>query len=262
MKSTTYSTDTTLTLQSISRPCLQYSNSVFSKHQLHAISNRNIEHQHYPSDWIILSFIACFILAAWSHFFYFKRLRQIFHAPLSQRFLNILTKEGLLFKERITIALSIIYIVTFSFLLSLLLKLLFPDILSRFPHYQVFLACAAGNIVFWSLKISAIRVLGLVFQTMPVTQDYVQNILSFSFITGLLLLPFLILTVFLQSEILLYITLIMTGLLYLFRVMRGFFIGISLKKFSYLFLFVYLCSLEILPLLVILKGLYLFNKGF
>jgi hypothetical protein len=35
--------------------------------------------------------------------------------------------------------------------------------------------------------------------------------------------------------------------------LRGFLIGISITKFSWLFLFVYLCTLEILPLVVFLK---------
>ena len=67
---------------------------------------------------------------------------------------------------------------------------------------------------------------------MPTTHVYLQNVLSFSFITGLILLPLLILVLFLQSTILLYITLVIIVLMNFFRVMRGFFIGISLKKLS------------------------------
>jgi len=137
-----------------------------------------------------------------------------------------------------------------------------PGTFSRLSDSQVFTICAGGLLLFWLIKISFIWFLGVVFRTIPTTQDYLQNILAFSFITGIFLLPLLILTTFLHSNIIAYITLISIGLLYFFRVMRGFFIGISLKKFSYLFLFVYLCSLEILPLLVILKGLYLISKGY
>ena len=199
---------------------------------------------------------------AWVQFFYFKRIRQIYYAPLSQRFLNLLTKEGNLFRERISVALTIIYLFTYSLFLSLIIKEFIPGIMSRFTDYQVFALCAAAIILFWVLKIFTIRFLGIVFRTTSSTSDYLQNILVSMFISGLILLPLLLLTVFLHSDILIYITLITICLLYIFRVMRGYFIGISLKKFSYLFLFVYLCSLEILPLLVILKGLYLISKGY
>jgi len=243
-------------------PSKQYEASVFREHQLQAGNFRNSERQHYPPDWIVLSFLACLIIVAWLHFVYFKRLRQIYRAPLSKRFLNILTKEGNLFKERISVALAIIYLFTYSFFLSMILNEFLAGSLSQFRDYQLFGICAAGVVLFWIIKMSAIRFLGIVFQTLPTTNDYLQNILVFSFITGLILIPLLILSLFLISKLIFYITLIIIGLLYLFRVMRGFFIGISLKKFSYLFLFVYLCSLEILPVLVILKVIYLFSKGF
>ena len=262
LRFTNYSPDTTFTLQSISMPVPQYETSLFSEHKLQIRDFHISAHQHYPSDWIVISFLAGLIIVAWLQFFYFKRLRQIYYAPLSQRFLNILTKDGSLFKERIAVALTLIYMFTFSLLLSMILKNFIPETLSRFHDFQIFAICATSLVFFWLLKISAIWFLGIVFRTIPSTQDYLQNILAFSFITGLILLPLLILAVFLHSNILLYIILIIIGLLYFFRVMRGVFIGISLKKFSWLFLFVYLCTLEILPLLVILKGLYLISMGF
>ena len=229
---------------------------------MHAHTIHLTSRQHYPGDWIIVSFLVCLIIIAWLKFFYFKRLRQIYLAPLSQRFLNLLTKEGSLFNERISVALSVVYIFTYAFLLSLVMKDFLSGAVSRFADYQLFALCAAALFLFWTIKISTIRFLGTVFHTMTTTYEYLNNILVFSFITGLILLPLLILTLFLNSTILLYTTLIINGLVFVFRVMRGFFIGISLKKFSYLFLFVYLCALEILPLLVILKGIYLFSKGF
>ncbi|MEI8006411.1 MAG: DUF4271 domain-containing protein, partial [Bacteroidota bacterium] len=134
--------------------------------------------------------------------------------------------------------------------------------LDRFGDTRVFALCAVATSLFWMLKIYIIRLLGTVFRTYFTTKDYLQNILVSMFTTGLILLPLLILTIFLHSDILLYITMISICLLYIFRVMRGYFIGISIKKFSYLFLFVYLCTLEILPLLVILKGIFLLSKGF
>ena len=257
-----YSPDTTFTLQSIERPVQCYETTLFREHQLHKVTFGSSARQHYPADWIVLSFLVCLVLFAWVQFFYYKRLRQICYAPLSQRFFNILTKEGSLFNERVSLALSVIYLFTYSFFLSLILKEFIPKISLLFADYHICILCSSGLILFWMLKLSLIRFLGQVFQTKNSTWDYQQNILAFSFITGLILLPLLILTIFLQSKILLTITLAVICLLYFFRVMRGFFIGISLKKFSYIFLFVYLCSLEILPLLVILKGFYIFSKSF
>jgi hypothetical protein len=246
----------------MAKPSPQFEKSLFGRHSLQPGKFMPSVREHYPSDWIILSFLACSILFAWVHFYYFKRIRQIYRSPISQRFLNILTKDGNLFRERISISLIFIYLFTYSLVISLGLKEFIPNKLASVDDYRIFAIISASLFVFWVIKISAVRVLGNVFRTGQATQDYLHNILVFEFITGLFLFPVSVLIVFIHSSILLNITLAFMGLIYLFRMLRGFFIGLSVKKFSYLLLFVYLCSLEILPLLIILKGLILFSKGF
>jgi hypothetical protein len=77
--------------------------------------------------------------------------------------------------------------------------------------------------------------------------------LLFALITGPVLLVAMVFVVYLNSITLIQISLVVFLAILLFRFIRGFFIGMALRKFSYLFLFVYLCSLEILPLLVLIK---------
>jgi len=69
----------------------------------------------------------------------------------------------------------------------------------------------------------------------------------------------LILGIYLNSNTLLFICLIFIALLFIIRFFKGMFIGVSLTRFSYLFLFVYLCALELLPLVVIVKLIMLYN---
>jgi len=218
-------------------------------------------YEHFPQDWITVVFLSCIIIIAWVRVFYYKRLKQIYKAPFSQRFLNILLREGSLFKERIAIALILVYFLTFGFIIYKAFRICTPAGLSQFREYEIFILCTVAVFLFWMVKILFIRLLGIVFKTDSSTNIYLQNVLVFCFITGMMALPLLILIVFLNSVLLFYITLSLISLLYMFRVMRGFFIGISLKKFSRLFLFVYLCTLEILPLVVVLKGFHLFLAG-
>lgn len=256
-----YSADTTFTLQSIQRPLQEWQQSVFTAHQLRPGPFCLKPHTQYPQDWITVVFLTCIIILAWVRVFYYKRLKQIYKAPFSQRFLNILTREGSLLKERIAIALTLVYILTFGFIIYRIFRIISPAGLSQFLEYEIFALCTILVFLFWMVKILFIRLLGIVFKTDSSTFIFVQNILVFCFITGLISLPLLILMVFLNSGLFFYFTLSIIFILYLFRLMRGFFIGISLKKFSRLFLFVYLCTLEILPLAVILKGFYLFVAG-
>ncbi|MEI8006968.1 MAG: hypothetical protein WCI48_12240, partial [Bacteroidota bacterium] len=145
MNPTKYSPDTTLTLQSLIRPVPRYEISPFKEHYLKVTTLSSPHRSNYPSDWIVLSFLGCFIILAWVQFFYFKRMRQILYAPLSQRFLNLLTKEGNLFKERISIALTLVYLFSYSLFLSLIIKEYAPLQLDRFGDTRVFALCAVAT---------------------------------------------------------------------------------------------------------------------
>lgn len=256
------SRDTTFTLESLNRPAEVSLPSPFTGHQLRVTSTRNLEHRQYPADWILAALILCLAALAFLRVFYYKRFRQISLAPLSRRHLNILIKEGNLFRERISIALLVVYLFSFSYMMCLVLNEFFPQFSKNFKDHEQFLICCAAMIIYWSCKIIVIRYLGMIFITGQTTHEYVQNILAFAFMTGVMMFPIVVLILFIKSDVLLYITISLAILMFVFRLIRGLFIGISLKKFSYLFLFVYLCSLEILPLLVILKGFYMFSKGF
>jgi hypothetical protein len=106
---------------------------------------------------------------------------------------------------------------------------------------------------FLTAKVALVQLLGAIFKTRETTGNYLLNLLIFALLSGPVLLIALVFIIYLKLVILLYICLFIFALLLVFRFMRGFFIGMALTKFSYLFLFVYLCSLEILPFLVLIK---------
>jgi hypothetical protein len=109
--------------------------------------------------------------------------------------------------------------------------------------------------------VTLVSVLGIVFKTKETTYNYLLNQLIFAIITGPILLFFLVLIVYLESPLILYFCLTIIAIIYTFRFFRAFLIGLALTKFSYLLLFVYLCSLEILPLLVLLKLIFNYAKA-
>ena len=109
------------------------------------------------------------------------------------------------------------------------------------------------NIAVLAVKVALVQLLGMVFKTRETTYNYLLNLLIFALLSAPVMLVVLVFILYLKTPVLLYICMIIFMLLLIFRFVRGFFIGITLTKFSYLFLFVYLCSLEILPLLVIVK---------
>ena len=248
------SVDTTAEFQSISFPKKLPVQHFFSSHPITKIHNQSIPVKKFQPDWIFGIFILCLILLAWTNFFYHKRLRQIFLAPYSKRFLNQLVRDGNLFSERISVVLGIVYLLLLSLLLYQVSTWFNPShlLFLSTPVYLYF-TCLGIMVLYWMVKITLIRLVGVTFKTESTTDEYFLNVLIFNIITGLSILPFLIPAIYLKSPFFLYICLIILGIFIIFRFLRGFLIGISLRKFSYLFLFVYLCSLEFLPLIVLLK---------
>ncbi len=227
--------------------------TLFTSHQLKANNINPKPIQNYNRDWIFGIIILCFFLLARINVFYKKRLNQIFKAFISRRMLNQLIRNGNLFNERLSISLSFIFVSTFSLFLFQLSYFFFkiPDYgINGFIFYgKIFLFILS----FWFLKMLTIKLIGITFKTKKQTSEYLLNILLFNFVTGIFLLFYLVLTTYTQLNIFLYLGIFILFIIFLYRISRGVLIGISFSKFSILHLFLYLCSVEILPLLVLTK---------
>ena len=248
-----YSVDTTLTLQSLSHPDVVYSPSLFTTHQLRPGTFSASQQRPMQPDWISGILIFCFMLFAWTQVFYYNRIRQVLKAPFSKRFINQLTRDGNLFKERTSVSMGTIYLLTFSLLLYEFNAEFLKITLSMVSGVTLYLAIVVFNLALLFVKVSVVQLLGIVFKTKETTYNYLLNLLIFALLSGPVMLAALVLIIYLKWPLLLHICVIAFIFMFLFRFLRSFLIGITLSKFSYLFLFVYLCSLEILPLLVIMK---------
>jgi hypothetical protein len=249
------SSDSTEEMQSIFFGHAEKPTVFFTSRSHHPVAGtRFIPSQKWQPDWILGILLSCFIILAWVRFFYPRRLAQILVAPYSKRNMNLLTREGKLLTERISVGLGVIYCLLFP-----LMAYMFYDLsgLQKYNNhlsgFTVYLTLIAVLLLFWSVKILVIKFLGTTFRTQETTSEYLLNTMIFNFLIGLVLLPLLIFVVYLKSVFFLRISFVVTLLLLLFSFVRGFMIGILLRKFSYLYLFVYLCSLEILPLIVLMK---------
>ncbi len=203
--------------------------------------------------WIFWIYLGMFIILACVQLLFFPRFQQLIRANFSLRSLNQLIREGNLFNERISLALSVIYVMSIAMVIFQVLKLLFHQSSFIIPDFQLYMLLCLAVVGFWALKLLIMNFLSIIFMTERTNTEYKLNILTTISFLGFLLLPILVFTVYLKSSWLIYTCLAIIVLASLFRLVKGFIIGISLTKFSYFFLFVYLCTLEILPLLVAAK---------
>jgi hypothetical protein len=248
-----HSQDTTVNYESLPVVKQPFRPSVFIGHD-HQFRIWNPKaHVNLVPDWMAGIILVCFIIQAWNHVFNPGRFLQVIKAPFSKRFINMLVREGNLFNERIAFTLGIQYIGMLALFLYIINEVYLGFQFREMKGFVLYLAILGSIAAFTTIKVALIYILGVIFKTRETTYHYLLNHLIFSMLTGPVLLIFTILMVYVNVPFFHYATIIVVLLIYLIRFFRGFLIGMALTKFSYLLLFVYLCSLEILPLLVVVK---------
>jgi len=208
------------------------------------------------NDWITLHLIVLLITIAWIKVFFPKRLKQVFKSFYSNRHMNILLREGNLFAERISIGGVIVYLISFSLFIFQFIALVFNPGMIAITGYKLFAAIIMMVLAGFILKNTLITVIGKIFKNQLLLSEILLMNFIFNMNIGIWLLPFIILSVFLPS-----VEAILSGmafwiLMFVYKLFRQFFTGLGYPNFSLLNRFLYLCTLEIVPFLVIIKLIY------
>jgi len=221
--------------------------SVFETHQLIPVHKGPVAINRQSSDWITILLLFCLLLFAWIQTVSHKRFLQIVRAVTQPHSVNQLEREGNLFKERITLGLGAIYYIIGSVFILQLFKA-FYTLPSGFNNLT-FAALISGVLFCYQmLKSLLIYTSGIIFKTAESSREYQLNQ-----ITGIVLFPFVIIAFYYGNTTFLIIAAIIVSLLFIYRLVRGILTGLNNKNYNLLYLFLYLCTLEILPLLLLVK---------
>lgn len=185
-----------------------------------------------------------------------KQMAIILHAFYDNRVLAQINKEDNIFSSWYFLFSYII----FSFLIGLFLYILFQKLSLNFSvsGFTLFLTISLFFSVFLGFKILILRFLGYIFQLYRVVSDYINIIYLSFFNIALFFIPLtlsLILTVFQENNWILLTGLFFTALVFVLQFFRILFQIMSNYKLSKFYLILYLCTLEICPIIVIIKAL-------
>jgi len=226
--------------------------SIYIPHELKSVnpSPQSINRQ--PMDWITVVFLACIIIFTWVQSLYSKRLVQIFRAVAQPHFLNQLEREGNLFKERIRLGLGFIYFSCSSIFIYLISRE-YGFSQAGYSSYTFIVFVFCGLFLFEAIKSVVVFLSGIIFNTSENARQYQLNTMIFNHIIGLSLLPIVTLAFYWNNRTVIFIGIIFISLLILYRTFRGILTVISGNRYSLFYLFLYLCTLEILPILLLYK---------
>ena len=228
--------------------------SVFKPHNLEPKHSGPLAISQQSTDWITIIFLVSLIIFAWIQTSYSKRLNQLFRAVAQPYQVNQLERDGNIVKERIALGLGLNYYMMSSIFIYQILNQfgVLPPGLSNLTLTGIIFT---GLFVYQLLKSLVIHGSGVIFNTNESARQYQLIILIFNYIIGIILFPVVVIAFYWNNVAFLIAGLIIITLLILYRIVRGFLAGLENKNYNLFYLFLYLCTLEILPLLLIYRAI-------
>ncbi len=230
--------------------------SVFHPHSLKQAGQDEAPLKPGHPGWIPGILILCMLLLSFVKISFPRRLNQLFRAFVSPRGLSLLMKEGNILTERVTPPLTFLSFLIFALFFYRWISLYAPPGLSFTGEMLLYLILFAVVAGVYALRIIMVRIIGWVFVTPEQSRTYLTNVFVIQAAWSIGLIPLCILMVYSPPYIAHYALWAAAALflLVLFYILiRSLIIGLGVIKFSWLYLFLYLCTVEILPLIVLGK---------
>lgn len=203
-------------------------------------------------DWLTLLLLLGFVLLAISKFVFRKRFNDLFKAFWARNYSNQLMRDGNIFKEQFGLTMLLLYIVSIPIFYALSILFFFPNkgIELNLP---LVIQIAALPILLWIYRFIFIKTTAFIFKTTKPSNEILTQLLIFNFLSGIVVLPFITLFYYSESSTFLIFGIVIWSIIQIYRFIRLFVLGFSYSIFSGLHLFLYLCTLEIVPIVILIK---------
>ncbi len=203
-------------------------------------------------DWISILLLLGFVLLAISKFIFRKRFNDFFKAFWARNYSNQLMREGNIFKEQFGLLMFLLYLISVPLFYSISLIYLLPTYESKLSLVLV-TQIVILFLILWSYRVLFIKITSFIFKTPKPSAEILTQLFIFNLISAVAVLPFITLFYYSEFTVFLIIGIIIWSLIQIYRFIRLFIIGFSYSIFSGLHLFLYLCTLEIVPIIILIK---------
>ena len=221
-------------------------------------AERGVPITSFNSDWMVGVLLFALVLMAIVRFSFSKYLFKVFDSILNYQTASNLLSEKNMRNLRGSIFLNFLFFVNLAlFLVQYAVYIL--SLNQENNNFIFFLYSFLLLVVVYSGKAIIIRLMGYIFGAIKEAKEYLHTVFIYNKNLGLFLLPITISVPFIApyaTPMLLNFGLFITLIFYTFRLFRGFKI-LFRQHVSIFYMILYLCALEILPLLMIYKLLYL-----
>lgn len=206
--------------------------------------------------WVLVFIAFLLVLFAILKNTFAKQLFTIVQSFFSNRILGNLNKEDNLFTSWPFLLLFIQFGFTVGMFFYLVAQSQQPNLTKN--GFQFFLTISVGIIVLYALKILLLRLLGFIFNVQKPVNEYVSILYLSYFNTSLLFIPLVIafaLSPLKYASIYIAIAIVLLVVIFVFQFIRAGINILSNYRFSKVYLFLYFCTLEICPILILIKAI-------
>ena len=206
--------------------------------------------------WYFIYLFLMIGLLAWVRINYGNILIQSFQASTNFQVAVRMFKDNSLLQNQLDFILYIYYFLTMAFLLyyiELRVDMRPYELHGALLYFFNFGVLAAVFLI----RILLINIAGFLFNRGRILREYLYNIFIFNKLTGLVVLPLIFLLVYTKGflqEVFFWITLFVISCIVMMRLIRGFVFSYR-KEVLIFYMFLYLCALELSPLVLLNRWL-------
>ena len=206
-----------------------------------------------PTSWILAIIILSAFVFAWVKLFFNKNYRTIIKSGYNYNYSVKLFKEANSGSKRVSSFLNFIFILNLSIFIYLFTGYLGLNTpLSGFKLIGILILVIT---IIYIVKYLIIKTVGFVFSSDLIASEYISNIWLYNKLLGISLFPVIITLPYINPAMkipLAYLGVAVILIFFIFRIIRSLQIVFKIKL-SIIYWILYLCTLEILPILVLSK---------
>ena len=205
----------------------------------------------YNQDAFFILVLLSFLLIALIKGMYWKHAKLFFMGVFAQRYANQYLREENAFTERVNFLTFLLMAINFTLIITK-----FQAVIDLWKIVSVFFLV----LLFFLLKLILIKLLGFFFKVKDLAKLAIFFSLLFDKTLGFVLFPLVVVIYFFNIDISSTMLMISLGLFMILFMLKLFWlwkIGTNSFGLSQVYIFLYLCTIEIFPLLLLVKGIFI-----
>lgn len=208
-------------------------------------------------NWMFWLLLVGLVVFGWTRLFYRKQLNlmfsSIFHYNLSVKSIRNSSDNS----QRFSGILQFLFSVNIALFSYQVFDFFHPLMYKGLKSTAIVLIISMFFLLIYGVKDFAYRAFGYIFAEITYVHDYLFNVHMYNRVLGIFLFPIVIAFAFIQNDVINHRLILYAGLgviiaFFILRIIRG--IQISIKSnISILYMFLYFCTFELLPIILLVK---------